>query len=295
MKAAARWLLGLGIAAVGACASAQPAPKPLLWRVSDADNQVYLLGSFHALKASDYPLGASVELAFEDAERVAFELSPEEMASPELPRMMMAAATLPKGRTLRGSVPKHTWRKLESYAFKRGVPLQDLAGTEPWMVSLLISMRELMRLGYDPAQGLDRHMMARSATARKPTMGLESGQEQIAALDGMSAAEQQQSLEEALGDADHFKNKMDQLHAFWRAGDARKLDEKLSVEFKRDYAQLYQRINVVRNQAWLPKIRRMLDQEASDDTLVVVGTMHLLGTDGLVSQLQSRGYRVERL
>ncbi len=295
MNSAARWLVGLGIAAVGACASAQTAPKPLLWRVSDADNEVYLLGSFHALKPSDYPLGATVELAFADAERVAFELSPDEMRSPELPRKMMAAATFPKGTTLRDSIPGGTWRKLEDYAFRRGVPVQNFAGTEAWMVSLLISMQELMRLGYDPAQGLDQHMMARSASARKPTMGLETGEEQITALDGMSAAEQQQSLEEALGDADDFKAKMDQLHAYWRAGNVQKLDERLSVEFKRDYARLYQRINVDRNQAWLPKIRRMLDQEARDDTLVVVGTMHLIGPDGLVSQLESRGYRVERL
>jgi hypothetical protein len=31
-------------------------PKPLLWKVSDGDNDLYLLGSFHALKPSDYPV-----------------------------------------------------------------------------------------------------------------------------------------------------------------------------------------------------------------------------------------------
>jgi hypothetical protein len=30
-------------------------PLPLLWKVSDADNAVYLLGSFHLLKDDDYP------------------------------------------------------------------------------------------------------------------------------------------------------------------------------------------------------------------------------------------------
>jgi uncharacterized protein YbaP (TraB family) len=39
----------------------------------------------------------------------------------------------------------------------------------------------------------------------------------------------------------------------------------------------------------------MLDAGDADDTLVVVGTMHLLGPDGLVSQLRAKGYRVERL
>src|SRR5690606_2047391 len=35
-------------------------PLPLLWQVSDADNTVYLLGSFHLLRADDYPLSSDV-------------------------------------------------------------------------------------------------------------------------------------------------------------------------------------------------------------------------------------------
>ena len=41
------------------------APVPLLWKVSDADSSLYLLGSFHMLKAEDYPLSADIDAAFE--------------------------------------------------------------------------------------------------------------------------------------------------------------------------------------------------------------------------------------
>ena len=44
--------------------------RPLLWKVSDADNAVYLLGSFHLLKPDDYPLPAEVDRAFDDANRI---------------------------------------------------------------------------------------------------------------------------------------------------------------------------------------------------------------------------------
>src|SRR5690606_17061724 len=37
-------------------AVAREAPVPLLWKVSDDDNALYLLGSFHLLKPEDYPL-----------------------------------------------------------------------------------------------------------------------------------------------------------------------------------------------------------------------------------------------
>jgi len=288
--------LGLLLAwsAIGAAGAAEP-PKALLWKVSDGDNQVYLLGSFHALKESDYPLAASIEAAFADAETVAFEISPEEMNSADLPIKMVNAARLPEGKLLQHTMSAPSWQRLQQYAEKRGLPLQNFLSLEPWFMSLVISMQEMALIGYDPKQGLDQHLIARSAQAGKRTRGLETGDEQIAALDSMSPAEQQQALAESLDDAQNFKARMDTLHGYWRTGNERALNEMLAVEFKRDYAQLYQRINVARNQAWLPKIRRMLDDENKDDTLVVVGSLHLLGADGLVSQLKGKGYRVERL
>jgi hypothetical protein len=282
------------LAALAGCAVAGP-PRPLLWKVSDANNHVYLLGSFHALQASDYPLSPKVTAAFDDAEKIAFEISPEEMHSPELPRKMMAAAALPEGRTLQSSIDAASWLRLQHYAKLRGFPLDGYQRVEPWFMSLVISLKEMARQGYEPELGLDQHLIALAAQSGKPATGLESAEEQIAALDSMSPAEQEQSLSESLDGSEDASSRIDLVHAHWRAGDEKALEEMMTTEFKRDYAQLYQRINVGRNQAWLPKIRRMLDAEDHDDVLVVVGSLHLLGSDGLVSQLRSKGYRVERL
>jgi uncharacterized protein YbaP (TraB family) len=266
-----------------------------LWKVSDADNHVYLLGSFHALKPSDYPLAHSVDVAFADAERVVFEISPEEMKSPELPQKLMAAAALSNGMTLQQSLSERSWHRLQLYAQKRGLPLENYQALEPWFVALVISMKEIALIGYDPKLGLDQYLMGKVASSGKQTGGLESTDQQIAALDSMTSVEQQQSISEALDDADNFKAKMDQMHDLWREGNVQALDQMLAADFKRNYASLYQRVNVDRNRAWMVKIRRMLDDEAKDDTLVVVGSMHLLGSDGLVRQLRSQGYRVDRL
>jgi uncharacterized protein YbaP (TraB family) len=284
-----------GAGAKAAMPAGYAPPRPLLWKVSDGDNDLYLLGSFHALKPSDYPLAPSVDAAFADAEVVGFEISPEEMTSPELGMEMMQAAMDPEGGSLQGAVDEATWHRLEAYSRTRNLPLEDFQALEPWFVSLVISMNEMTRIGYDPAQGLDQQLIARTASAGKRSFGLETGASQIAVLDGMSATEQRQSLSEALDDAENFKSKMDELHDDWRKGDDVALEKLLAVEFRQQYAQLYQRINVDRNQAWLPKLQSLLDDSHADDALVVVGSMHLLGPDGVVSQLKSRGYKVERL
>ena len=75
-------------------------PVPLLWKVSDADNSVYLLGSFHLLKPGDYPLSKDVDAAFADAESLVFEMSPEEMSSPTLGMQMGQAALRNDGTPL---------------------------------------------------------------------------------------------------------------------------------------------------------------------------------------------------
>ena len=68
----------------------------------------------------------------------------------------------------------------------------------------------------------------------------------------------------------------------------------MAAEMKRDYPALYRRINVQRNDAWLPKIEQRLVRK-DDDTLVVVGALHLLGEDGVVEKLRAKGYTVERI
>ena len=88
-------------------------PLPLLWQVSDADNTVYLLGSFHLLKSGDYPLSDEVNDAFADAEAVFFELPPEEMNSPQLPVQMMQAAVRTDGTQLDRDLPPATTSRLQ--------------------------------------------------------------------------------------------------------------------------------------------------------------------------------------
>src|SRR3546814_16775952 len=94
-----RWILALLLACTAGPVLAEP-PVPLLWKVSDADNSVYLLGSFHLLRQEDYPLSPDVDAAFADAESLLFEMSPAEMESPTLALRMWQAALRSDGGAL---------------------------------------------------------------------------------------------------------------------------------------------------------------------------------------------------
>ena len=282
-------------------AAAAP-PVPLLWKVSDADNALYLLGSFHMLRSGDYPLSKDVDAAFDDAEALAFELSPEELLSPQLGAAMGQAALRADGKPLNSELPKATIAKLDAWMAANGKELKKMGASaevfqmfEPWFVGMTISIVEMGKQGLDPELGLDMHLIDRAGKASKPTSGLEKGREQIAVFDGMSKAEQLQMLEESLNDAVDAKAEIEKLHAAWRRGDQDALWNGMAADMRREYPQLYSRVNVARNDAWVPKLQRMLDGEAEDDTLVVVGALHLLGDDGVVEKLRAKGYRVERV
>ena len=164
---------------------------------------------------------------------------------------------------------------------------------EPWYVGLLVSLIEINKQGLDPQLGLDQHFIAAAGFAGKPTAGFETGAQQIAFLDGMDKPEQLQFIDEALSQAGN--DDLDKLHAAWRSGDATAIWDGMAVDMRNRYPALYQHINIERNDAWLPKIERMLTQPGTDDTLVVVGALHLLGSDGVVEKLRARGYTVERI
>ncbi|WDS36434.1 TraB/GumN family protein [Pseudoxanthomonas sp.] len=292
-------LLGL-LLAVACPAFAVPAasapPVPLLWKVTHGQHALYLLGSFHLLKPQDYPLSPEVDAAFADAEQLVLELSSDELTSPALGQAMLAAAQLPAGDSLQQHLEPATWKSLQDYAQANNLPLDALQHLEPWLVATSISVQEMAKQGLDARLGLDMHFIDLARQAGKPVTGLERGQQQIDMLDGMSPAEQEQYLAETLDDSGSTgANETERLHAAWRAGDVATLRDGLAADMKREYPALYQRINVQRNDAWLPKLEARLRGPGDDDTLVVVGALHLLGSDGVVEKLRAKGYDVQRL
>lgn len=284
-------------------APADGPPVPLLWKVSSGERSLYLLGSFHLLRPGDYPLSPDVDAAFDDADRLVFEIPPEQLQSPELAVKMGQAAMRTDGTALDSVLPRETAAALRAWGEDNAatleqmqLPPQVLQMFHPWFVSLMVTITEMGKYGLDPALGLDNHMASRAAAAGKPTSGLETAEQQIAFFTGMSREEQVQFLQSALdstGEAGRLE--IAALHDAWRSGDAGKIWDEMAVEMRAEFPAVYQRINVDRNDAWLPQLEAFLDPGGAGNTLVVVGALHLVGEDGVVEKLAAKGYDVERI
>src|SRR5216117_570485 len=105
-------LLGATLLSVVCPASA----KDFLWRVRSPTTTVYLLGSIHQLRDSDYPLPASFDPAFQLAQRAVFEINLDEASFTDVVSYILSKAAYPSGQTIRGALTATTYEKLQNFA-----------------------------------------------------------------------------------------------------------------------------------------------------------------------------------
>jgi uncharacterized protein len=78
----------------------------------------------------------------------------------------------------------------------------------------------------------------------------------------------------------------------WPRGPPAEMAKLLQEGFD-EYPDLYRPLTVDRNRKWIAQIEQLLD--GRDDYLVVVGALHLVGTDSVIDLLSRKGYKIKQL
>ena len=273
--------------------AATDAHVPMLWRIDGSAGDVYLLGSVHLLKETDYPLAEEIEAAYADAEELVFELSPADMRSGAAGARMMRMGALPAGESLREHVSAETWAAVQAYVDGGGyLPLSAIERMRPWMLALTLSVMQMQRAGLDPAFGIEQHFLRKLDADGKLGAGMETIDQQLALFAEASAREQDEQLHKTLQELPGMEAQLDEMRRLWRSGDVDGLHALISEEMD-EYPAVYDRLIVDRNRAWIPQVEAQLADEG--DELVIVGAAHLVGPDGVVALLRARGHAVERI
>jgi uncharacterized protein YbaP (TraB family) len=125
----------------------------------------------------------------------------------------------------------------------------------------------------------------------KPVVGLETVEQQFAALGGLTLPQQKRMLLMTLEETEQLDAEVDKLLTAWRNGDVESLAQTLSAEYE-EFPELYAPLTENRNRAWITRLVDLLDD--GDDYLVVVGALHLVGRNSVIDLLEQRGYEVEQ-
>lgn len=259
-----------------------------LWQVQGKRNTVYLLGSIHVLRQSDYPLDAALLDAYAKSQALVMEIDLSELDAGSMQQEMLQAAMLPEGKSLQEVLGAERYRRATTLAGEVGIPLETFEQFEPWFVAESISQLQLMQMGFDPAAGVEMFFLERARTDGKPTQGLETAHDQIELFESMPQERQAQYLLSSLEEAKSLPTQVNDMVKAWRRGDVAWFAAQMQQEFGHD-PRLYQSVLTARNRKWLPKIEALLND--SRNYLVIVGTGHLTGTDSVVDLLRRDGYQ----
>lgn len=263
-----------------------------LWQVNGIHNHVYLLGSIHLLRAQDHPLPSAIYAAYDDADKLIMELDMDDMDPVEGQVLSNELGIIHDGRTLSDLMGEAGYREAERLAVAAQIPLALLAQSEPWYAAMTVEIMVLMRMGFNPSLGIETHLMELAGADRKEILGFETMRQQLEFLDGLSPTAQREMLLQALAESEGMRETMDSMIDAWRTGDIAFLEENLLSDMQ-DYPELNDIIVVQRNIDWTNQIEALLDD--NDDYLIVVGTLHLVGDEGVPDLLRSRGHEVRQL
>ena len=279
---------GLAVLCLGPLASR--ADGPALWEVRGQTHTVFLFGSIHLLRPGEFGIDGTLQEAYAEAEALYMEVDLDDLSPADMAGSVAARAIDPAGRSL-DELMGDDAALAHELARQAGIELAPLGQVEPWFAGLTVISMALAREGYSGSEGVEQLLVARAARDGKEVLGLETLDDQFRALDEMDPRQQRDFLLKSLQDAERLHEAVEPLLAAWRAGDDTALARELDLEFDGEPA-LYEALIVERNRRWVEQIEQLLDDP--QDYLVVVGTLHLVGRDGLPAMLEARGVDVTR-
>lgn len=283
---------GLALAACATQSAQTPAgeARPALWSLSDADTNIYLFGTIHALPEGADWRTPSLEQALAASQELVTEvrLTDQQAAAAVFARLGFGQGLPPALER----VPEAKRELLREAIAASGLPAAAADRLKTWALAVALAQVLFQRAGINPELGVERSLTA-SFTERQAAMSaLETVEEQLGFFDGLSEESQRAFLEGVLESPDEIRVEFDRMLAAWRAGDTRAIARTFNDEETLS-AELREVLLTRRNARWAEWLQRRLEQPGT--IFVAVGAGHLAGRDSVLDMLKRRGLRARRV
>jgi uncharacterized protein YbaP (TraB family) len=277
------------LAAICLLCSLRAGAQSPVWALHGAHNTVYLAESVHLLKSDESGLPPAFNHAYAGSKTIVMELDLSHVDADTMQAWMLEHGLLSGETTLHEAVGAQVYQRTAAEAARLGVPIETLQKFQPWVVALMLTDLEYLKLGYDGEQGVERQIERWAERDRKEIRGLETLDEELGELEHLTPDQQSRFLDLTVDDMHDAERETNDLLSAWRAGDTRKLADLLSNEYQM-FPELYRALVTDRNAHWLPQIEGFLKDD--HDYLVIVGALHLVGPGGLLELARRDGLTV---
>ncbi len=262
-----------------------------VWKIQKGESVMYLGGTCHLLRQSDFPLPAEFDKAYRASDIVVFETDLGGFNNPSAQAELMSKSMYNDGSTVDKHLSPQTYKLLSDYCNANGIPLEALKQFKPSMIVVMMEAVELAKLNVTQ-EGVDSYFYKLAKRDKKIVEGLETVDEQINFLAAMGEGNEDAFVRYTIEDFKSIKKQYESLVDAWKKGDTRKLYDLMVADLK-EMPKLYKELLSDRNKNWLPVIEAY--QKTPQKRFVLVGVGHLVGPDGILEALRKKGYEVEKL
>jgi uncharacterized protein YbaP (TraB family) len=270
--------------------------RGLFYEVKQGSNTLYLFGTVHVGKPEYFPLDRKVTEALCQAQFLALEADVSDLQA--IGQMVAELGTYPPDDSLDRHLPSPLVKQLADIFIGAGITKAQLVRMRPVTVAATLDALGMLVSGYDPGMGIEYYFINLAKTGGIPVAEVESLRFQFDLLNSLPSEEQQLWLEHDIQSiaSGEMKEQLDSLANKWEAGDASKLQaamQQIRGEMPRATEIIFDKLLTARNPGMASRIEGFL--KSGKRYFVAIGSLHLLGGDGVPERLRRDGYEVREI
>lgn len=278
---------------------------PLMWKAEDENgNYAYLFGSIHAGDNAVDNLPDYFEKAYADSDTLAFEIDMSDMYSDlTASSSMLTDIIYADGTTIKDHLSENTYNKLVAILQENGMYNALYDYYKPLMWESLIENLAIVKAGLNSAKGVDITLTNRAKADGKNIEEVESIDFQMSMFNGLSDSVVEMVLSSYAEDGivEKQAKQLKDLYEKWKSGTITEnhlqdedFDEsKLTDEEKAAFEEYNKALLTDRNKGMTEKLTDYI--ESGKTVMLVVGTAHFLGDDGIIELLKNQGFTVTQI
>lgn len=254
------------------------------------------MGTYHFAPGSMIDKIPGMEQAIEGCDIVIGELEKENMIGSEVQALAAQAMMAPADSTLDKLYSPQDYAIIEKvfnkYFSNMGVKLRQMNMLKPMAISTQMQAMQAIKYfpNLDPNSLIDVVVQTRANDLGRPSMALESVEEQLELLFNAPLKEQAKGLLESCKNDEQFTVMSTKLVEAYMAQDLDQIYAVMLESSSQEEESALDALLYSRNRNWAKKLQEIMPERAC---LVCVGAGHLPGEQGLLQLLRNAGYTVE--
>lgn len=280
------------------------AQAQLLYKISGKglSKESYIIGTYHLAPSSFARDIKGANEALQSVDAVCGELDMSDLSSGNATAALTEAMMLPDGQSITDIMTEEQIARLNAYMMEvMGMDLNNpmcsrlMGRMRPSAIAMNLEMMVYKKItpGFNPLKLIDSYFQDEAAKMGKRVLGLESVEDQIAALFANSAIEDEvASLMQVVDNPEAAHQAMKALADAYFSQDIKAIAKCVTAEIggMTEDSEEWNRLCVRRNHNWVEQMPTIMSEQS---TLFVVGAAHLIGDDGVITLLKKAGYKVK--